>query len=136
MEKVSKYLILSGLTGFILQFGAMLFITLFLVWFHDNAKGITSVIGVLTLIIGVAMAHLIAVRIHHFIVKEENKKEVAQKGNNIATVVLVVGVPFLVYPYLDWLENNLTQMMYYSVALISFLVGISLCFYLNFLKLN
>ncbi len=136
MQKLSKYLVLSALTGFLLQFGAMLFVALFLVWFHDNAKEITSIIGVLTLIIGVAVAHLIAIRIHHFIVRDEKKREVAQKGNNIATVILIVGVPFLVYPYLDWLENNLTQMMYYSSALVAFLVGISLCFFLNFQKMD
>ena len=136
MKKDLKYILLSGITGLILQLGAMMLVALFLVWFHDQAKSITSVIGLLTLIIGIGIAHLIAVNIHNYLVKDSKKRELSQKGNNYATLVLIVVVPFLIYPYLDWLEVNLTQTIYYSAALTAFLIGISLCFYLTTVKVD
>lgn len=133
MKKDLKYILLSGITGLMLQLGAMMLVALFLVWFHDQAKSITSVIGLLTLIIGVGIAHLIAVNIHNYLVKDSKKRELSQKGNNYATIALIVVVPFLIYPYLDWLETNLTEMIYYGISIISFLIGILLCFCLNIL---
>lgn len=136
MKTDVKYLVLSALAGLILQFGAILLVASFLVWFHQKAKSITSIIGLLTLIIGVAVAHMIAVRIHHYVVKDTFKRELSQKGNNFATLFLVLVVPIILFPYLDWIEQNLTQTIYYSITLVSFLIGIFICFFLNLIKLD
>ncbi|MEZ4939159.1 MAG: hypothetical protein R2799_16355 [Crocinitomicaceae bacterium] len=126
---------MSSITGFFLQLGAMMFIALFLIWFHDNSKEVTSIIGLLSLIIGVAVAHLFASLIMNYVVSDKQRKSLHQKGNNYATIVLVLGVPFAVFPMLDWMENNMTEMLYYSLAISLILIGVILSFILNFFRL-
>lgn len=136
MNANRKYIVWTTLTGLFIQFGSLLFIALFLLWFHESAKELTSIIGVLLLIIGLGLAHLIAALIMNYVVTDKQKKDWHQKGNNYATVFLVLVVPFIIYPYIDWLENNLTQMLYYSAGVGSMLIGIVCSFYLNFLKIK
>ena len=130
------YLVFSSISNLFLQFGSMIIVAVLLNLFHESTQFISSIIGVLTLIIGIGIANYSGSLVHNYINSDADKKRIGQKGNNIATVLLVTIVPFLIFPFLDYLEMNLTSLMLYSASISSLLIGVVLTFLLTFVKVE
>jgi hypothetical protein len=135
-EKELKYLMVSIATQLMVQLGAMVFVIQLLVLFHDSAKEISSIIGLLSVIIGVGLANYLASLIYLYINSDSAKKKFGLKGNNIATVLLVTIVPLITYQNLDFLEEKVDATIFYLFGVVSLLIGIVLNFFLNFVSIS
>lgn len=136
MSPKITFITLSTITCLLIQFGSMVFLASFLLWFQMEAQKLSAIIGVLSLIIIIAIANLIAHTIYRYVVSDKNKRELGQKGNNLATIFLVTLIPFILFNYLDYIETNLTETIYYTSGMLFLLVGIVMTFFLQILKLK
>ena len=130
------FILLSTLANLFIQFGVMVFMVVLMIWFHQEAQELSAVIGVLSLIIAIAGANLVAHSIFKYIVSASTKRELGQKGNNIATALLVTVVPIILFQNLDYLEQNLSTLLYYSAGVIAVLLGFVMVYFLQILKLE
>ena len=133
-SKEVPYFVFAIISSLIIQIGAMIFISMFLYYFHQSTTEISAIIGVLSLIIGLGLANYVGLLLHDYIIKDKEKRKLGHKGNNIASVLLITLIPLLLFPYLDDLELNFDQLTFMSYGVGATLLGIVLTYILHSFK--
>lgn len=92
---------------------------------------VTSIIGLLSIVIGLAMANYAGYICYKLITKGLDMNSYANKINNIATFILVTFVPLMVYKNLDYLELNLTEIVFYIIGISLLFIGCGFVYLLS-----